>query len=188
MELYRELCHKHGNQVLEALKEIRRHRDDLRYKVRNDSLLQLISDREYLKKAPERLAEQIGMMLRKNIPIAFKTVKPKSENQLNDQIDALLRVHGDNFRREFPTTTFCLSKIVPDHEAKTTSLLIEAKYIRNRTSPSKASEGIAADITKYPKEAFILFVVYDPERAITDDETYTNDIKSKRECNVLVIR
>jgi 7-cyano-7-deazaguanine synthase in queuosine biosynthesis len=183
-----QLCHRHGEQVLVALKEIRRHLDDLRYKVRNGSLLQLISDREYLKENPERLAGRIAAMLRESIPVAFRKVRPKNENEVNDQIDALLRANGDDFKREFPTTQFCLAKVVPDHEAKAAALLIEAKYIRKATSPSKASEGIAADITKYPEGAYILFVVYDPERAIVDDEKFKKDIQSKRDCLVAVIR
>jgi len=183
-----QLCHRHGLQVLEALKKIRNELDDLRFDVKNGSLLQLISGREYLKENPERLAERIEAMLRESIPVAFRKSKPKNEDELNDQIDALLRAHGDDFRREFPTTQFCLANVVPDHEAKAAALLIEAKYIRKTTSPSKASEGIAADITKYPAEKFILFVVYDPERAIVDDGTFRKDIESKRCCLVAVIR
>jgi hypothetical protein len=183
-----QLCHRHGLQVLEALKEIRRQLDDLRCNVRDGSLLQLISDREYLKEDPERLAGRIIAMLRESIPVAFRKSKAKSEDELNDQIDALLRAHGDEFRREFPTTQFCLANVIPDHEAKAAALLIEAKYIRKTTSPSKASEGIAADITKYPAGKFILFVAYDPERAIVDDGKFRKDIESKRYCLVAVIR
>lgn len=183
-----KLCHRHGEQVLMALKEIRRHLDDLRFEVRNGSLLQLISDREYLKANPERLAGRIGAMLRESIPVAFRRARPKNENEVNDQIDALLRAHGDDFRREFPTTQFCSAKVVPDHEARAASLIVEAKFIRKGTTPSKASEGIAADITKYPGGAFILFIVYDPERAIADDVTFKKDIQRKRKCLVTVIR
>ncbi len=183
-----QLCHRHGEQVLGALKEIRRHLDDLRYEVRDGSLLQLISDREYLKEDPERLARQIAAMLLRSIPVAFRRAKPKKEDEVNDQIEALLRAHDEDFKREFPTTQFCMAKVVPDHEAKGVALLIEAKYIRGATSPSKASEGIAADITKYPGEAFVLFVVYDPERSIVDDEIFKNDIQKKRDCLVAIIR
>ena len=52
----------------------------------------------------------------------------------------------------------------------------------------QASEGIASDITKYPLEKFILFVVYDPNRAIADDAAFKKDIESKRESLVAVIR
>lgn len=183
-----QLCHRHGGQVLAALQEIRRHLDDLSCKVRNGSLLQLISDREYLKEDSERLAGRIATMLQESIPIAFRKSRPGGEDEVNDQIDALLRAHGEDFRREFPATQFCLAKVVPDHEARTNSLLIEAKYIRKGTTPSKASEGIAADITKYPVGTFILFVVYDPDRAIGDDEAFKKDIEGKRACLVAIIR
>ncbi len=182
------LCHRHGNQVVSAIKEIRERFDDPRYKVKAGSLLQLIADREYLKENSARLAVRITEILSHSIPIAFKNTKPRKEDDFNNQIDALLRAHGEDFRREFPITQFALAKVVPDHETRLADLLIEAKYIRKGTSPSKASEGIAADITKYPSQKFILFVVYDPERAIIDDATFRKDIESKRACLVSVLR
>ena len=183
-----QLCNRHGKQVVFAIQEIRRQFDDPRYKIKSDSLLQLIADREYLKTDERRLAEGIAGMLRHTIRVAFKTRKPGNENDLNNQIDALLRAHGDDFRREFPTTHFALAKVVPDHEAQQADLLIEAKYVRKGTPPSKASDGIAADITKYQSSKFILFVVYDPNGAIADDVTFSKDIESKRDCLVSIIR
>jgi hypothetical protein len=188
LETLWRLCNRHGKQVVAGLREIRRQLDDPRYKVQPGSLLQLIADREYLKDDARRLAEQIGKTLSVSVPIAFKTRRPQREDELNNQIDALLRAHGDDFRREFPTARFALSKVVPDHEAQKADLLIEAKYIRKGTPPSKASDGIAADITKYPSDKFILFVVYDPDRAISDDLGFRKDIESKRSCLVEIIR
>ena len=183
-----QLCNRHGNQVVNAIKELRRQHDDPCVKIKPGSLLQLIADREYLKHDRQRLAENISEMLMVSIPIAFKLSKPENEIDLNNQIDALIRARGDDFRREFPITQFALAKVVPDHEARQVDLIIEAKYIRNSTAPSKASEGIAADISKYPIGKYILFVVYDPNRAISDDNAFKRDIESKRECIVSVIR
>ena len=183
-----QLCNRHGKQVVAAIKEIRLQMDDPCYKVKPGSLLQLIADREYLKDDPRRLAERIAETLAGSIPIAFKTTKPLKEADLNNQIDALLRAHGDVFRREFPATQFALAKVVPDHEAKKADLFVEAKYIRKETSPSKVTDGIAADITKYPSDKFVLFIIYDPERAISDDKEFRLDIESKRDCLVAVIR
>jgi 7-cyano-7-deazaguanine synthase in queuosine biosynthesis len=182
------LCNRHGKQVIHAIQEMRRQHDDPCVEVKQGSLLQLIADREYLKYDPQRLAEQITETLTVGIPIAFKTTKPRDENDLNNQIDALIRTKGDDFRREFPITQFAIAKVIPDHEARQADLIVEAKYIRKNTSPSKASDGIAADITKYPKDKFILFVVYDPDRAIADDKTFKQELESKRECLVSVIR
>ena len=127
-------------------------------------------------------------MLTQAIPIAFKTTKPRDENDLNNQIDALIQAKGDDFRREFPITQFALATVIPDHEARRADLLVEAKYIRKNTSHSKASDGIAADLVKYPADKFILFAVYDPDRAISDDRTFKQEIENKRQCLVAVIR
>ena len=135
-----------------------------------------------------RLAESIAESLSKSIPIAFKSHQPSSENQLNDQIQALLQANESIFRREFPLTTFALSRVVPDHETIQHDLLIEAKYVRAKTTPSKITDGIASDITKYSLNKFILFVVYDPNRGISQDDLFRKDIEAKRACIVCIIR
>jgi len=49
-------------------------------------------------------------------------------------------------------------------------------------------EGIAADLTKYPSQAFILFVIYDPQHMILSDQTFRADIESKGRNRILIIR
>ena len=69
------------------------------------------------------------------------------------------------------------------------NLIIESKYIRCKTTPSVASEGIAADITKIPDGYGILFVVYDPEGCIVDVEQFISAFEAKRrDCYVRVYR
>jgi len=68
-------------------------------------------------------------------------------------------------------------------------LVIEAKYIRGKTTPSKVSEGIAADITKYGSKNYqILFIVYDPGRAISNDDRFCGDFDSAGNCIVKIFR
>jgi hypothetical protein len=43
-------------------------------------------------------------------------------------------------------------------------------------------------ITKYSSNKFILFVVYDPDREIPQDDLFRKDIESKRDCLVCIIR
>jgi hypothetical protein len=78
--------------------------------------------------------------------------------------------------------------VIPDHSWHEQHLLIEAKFIRNSTSPSKASEGIAADLIKYPSEVHVMFVVYDPNRAIPNDDKFRSEFEKKRPCTVFIIR
>ena len=66
-------------------------------------------------------------------------------------------------------------------------LFVEGKYIRQGTPPSKATEGIAADLTKYDEKAFILFVVYDPDHTIPSRLQYREDIESKGRNMVVIV-
>jgi len=118
----------------------------------------------------------------------FKRNKPSDEIDLNQKLGALLRTHEDKVRSEHPTVSFACARVVPDHMVRQSDLLIEAKYIRGKTPPSKATDGIAADLTKYPSTSFILFVVYDPSHKINDDTTFCSDIEHKGRNKVLIVR
>lgn len=184
-----KMCQTHGEQVMRALDKIFQEQNDLEQPVKNDSLVQLINSREHLKENPKRLAKRIENVLANSIPIAFQKEKPKNEGVLNDHVAAILSNDTDKFKREFPYTQFALSKVVPDHEMVDCNLIIECKFIRGKTSPSRVTEGIAADITKYPKETYILFVVYDPCRSIVNDTVFKKDMESRRNnCLVAIIR
>lgn len=164
-----KLCKRYGGQVMGALKRIQIVHDDLRYDVPDGSLLQLINEREYLKEPVLRLASDICGRLSQSIPIIFQKHEPHNENDLNDKVSGILNTERDRFDREHPAAKFAAARAVVDHSLNGTDLLVESKYIRGKTSPSVATEGIAADLTKYPGECRILFFVYDPERAISND-------------------
>ena len=183
-----ELCNRHGRQVMAALKRMRDVNDDPMRKVPEGSLLQLINEREYLKEPVSRLVSDVCERLRKSVPMTFQKNRPKDENDLNDKVSGILNTDRERFEREHPSVRFALAKAVADHSLNGQDLLVESKYIRASTSPSKASEGIAADLTKYPNGCHILFFVYDPDRAISDDKGYKTDIEGKGRCTVCVVR
>jgi len=107
---------------------------------------------------------------------------------LNDKISAILGGDRDKFAREHPAVRFGLATAIPDHSAAEDDLVIETKYLRGATTPSRASDGIAADLIKYPPTAHILFIVYDPQRAVSDDQTFRRAFEDKGRCTVEVIR
>jgi len=128
--------------------------------------------------------------LEKVIPITFQKNQPINENDFNDKLEGILKSLEENYEREFPIIKVALAKAKPDHSLQDYDLLIESKFIRGSTTPSVVSEGIAADLTKYPEGAFILFVVYDPNRSIKDDFTFSKDFEAKRKnlCKISIIR
>jgi 7-cyano-7-deazaguanine synthase in queuosine biosynthesis len=182
------LFHRHGTQVRKALTKMRQLYDNLSKPVPQHSLLHIVSSREYLKPEQHRLADSIADVIAPALGDMFARDKPIDEPDLNAKLGALLRTHNDRLQSEHPTVSFACSKVVPDHEWPGIGVLVEAKYIRKRTSPSQATEGIAADLTKYPQEAFVLFVIYDPIHRIQSDNLFRNEIEAKGRNRVLIIR
>jgi hypothetical protein len=150
--------------------------------------LDLISQREYLKLEEHRLADSIESILISGVTEMFAKNRPVNEPDLNEKIGALLRTHDSKFKSEYPTVSFACARVIPDHVELDAGVIVEAKYIRRNTTPSKATEGIAADLTKYPKEKYIIFVIYDPEHQISSDNVYRRDIQEKGRNRVLIIR
>jgi DpnII restriction endonuclease/queuosine biosynthesis protein QueC len=183
-----ELCRRHGKQVMNAIAKMREKHDRLEKKIAKESLLSLIAEREYLKPPVLRLGEAVSDRLSIAIPLAFQNNPPKDERDLNDKISAILSAERDRFDREHPAVRFGLATAIPDHSAVEEDLMIETKYLRGSTTPSRASDGMAADLTKYPPKTHILFVVYDPERAISDDQAFSSAFEKKGRCTVHIFR
>lgn len=182
------LCRRHGNQVATAMNRMRNVHENLYTTVEKNSLLNLISDREYLKDPAYRLVEALCRILPNAVGKMFSVHQPKDEPDLNIKISAILDTHHTELVQEHPAVSFAGGHTVPDHGSDHIDVFIEAKYIRKSTTPSKASEGIAADLTKYPQNKHIVFVVYDPTRAVKDDQQFKHDFEEKRRCTVLLVR
>jgi 7-cyano-7-deazaguanine synthase in queuosine biosynthesis len=184
-----DLYRRHGAQVKQGLERMRSLYEDLYEPLPPDSLLGLVALREHLKPEVIRLAQRIAAVACSGIHGMFANGRlPKNERDLNQKLGALLRTHDSKLRSEHPTVSFACAGVVPDHSLGESDLLVEAKYIRQATSPSKATDGIASDLTKYPTSLFILFVVYDPERRIADDDAFRREIEGKGRNIVLIVR
>ena len=181
------LYEKHGQHVALALRRMRDIHERIFSPLAQDSLLRLVSDREFLKAPIERLVTSITGQFESALPKSFRSVRPVNEADLNDKIDGLLDSWRGDLEREHPSVPFARAGVVPDFDIDRGHLLIEGKYIRGKTSPSKVTEGMAADLTKYPQEAHILFVVYDPESAIPDRTRLKRDFESRGRCTVCIL-
>lgn len=181
------LCKKHFQQISISINRIRSMEDVFKPKKQN-SFFTFIEGREFFKDPVERFIEKVTAVLSKALPEAYNTEKPKNENALNDFINAFLMKEKDDYKREFPAVEFSFSKVIPDHSFNGENLFIEAKYLRGKTAKSTITDGIASDITKYPEDKYKLFLVYDPERKITNDDKFKADFEKKPKCKVCVIR
>lgn len=69
------------------------------------------------------------------------------------------------------------------------SLWVELKYVRKKEDVRKATEEIAADITKYgDNNTNVLYAVYDPDRYISDDIVFKADIEIHQGMLVSILR
>jgi len=66
----------------------------------------------------------------------------------------------------------------PDWSDENAAVWVELKYIRTSSDVRKATEEIAADITKYGDNGRrTLFAIYDPDRRIAEDAAFVSDIQ-----------
>lgn len=182
------LCRRHGEQVERAMLRMRAIHDGVFDETPKGSFLEMINVREYLKEPIERLAVDICNRLRRAIPKAFRKNPPKDEADFNDKVDGFLASWRGEIEREHPAISFALAHTIPDLSLSRDRLLIESKYIRGATTPSKVTDAIAADITKYPETSHTLFVVYDPGRKITDDQKFKRDFEQRGNCTICPVR
>ena len=180
------LCTRHGEQVGESLRRMRDRHENVLKPLETDCLLKVVSDREFLKAPIERLVNSIEERLESALPKTFRSQQPVNEGDLNDKIEGLLDTWRDDLLREHSAVPFAMVGVKPDFTQRRGHLLIEGKYIRGPTTPAKVTEGMAADLIKYPEEAHILFVVYDPDRAIVNRSRFKQDFESKGRCTVCI--
>jgi len=182
-----KLLQTHGQQIRTALKRIQALHEEPFAKLENGSLLSLVATREHLKAPVARLVGSLESILQRAIPTMFRKHQPADEPDLNAKMRALLAGHREDLHSEHPAASFACAGFIPDHTLSEVDVLIEAKYLRGNTSPSKARDGISADLTNCPANFHILFLVYDPYHAIPDDSEFKSDFESKGFCTICIV-
>jgi hypothetical protein len=81
------------------------------------------------------------------------------------------------------------TKTKPDWSDGEYGLLVELKYVRKESGISKINKDIAEDITKYgDNRRPVLFVVYDPDRVVIDEETFCGPVITRDNMKISVLR
>ncbi len=181
-----DLTQRHCSQIFSALKIIRANENILLPK-KPRTLFTFLDDRIHLKPLVERLVEKICSKLSAALPIAFERKKPTHENELNDQINALIVSEESDYKREYPSLKFSFARTVPDHAFLNFELLIEAKLLKKETSKSSITNQISADMIKYGASNK-LFLLYDPERRIVDEKDFKKDFLNHHGTYIHIIR
>ncbi len=146
--------------------------------IESTSLLGLVVERQHLVTSWSRFLDRIASILERGLPFACKSKKPENEPMLQEICDGLLRAADENLVREYPFLRWASRMTKPDWSDENAAAWIELKYIRTSSDVRKATEEIAADITKYgDNKRRTLFAIYDPDRRITEDSTFVSDIQ-----------
>lgn len=140
------------------------------------SLLGLVVEGHHLAASWKTFANNLVGILGRGVPAACLSRRPHNEPELQEICDGLLRAADQNLIREFPFLRWASRMTKPDWSGA--SLFVELKYVRNSGDIRKISEEIAVDITKYgDNERRTLFIVYDPNHRLVDEDGFANDIQ-----------
>jgi hypothetical protein len=135
----------------------------------------------------ERFAEKIREILR-NLPIVFSTDKPKSERQVQDAVDGIVRSREGDLRREHPTIRFATKTYRPDFSSALYAVSLEVKYPRRTRPIGSVVDEIGADLNAHRKAGTnLIFAIYDPERTIRNDDELIAEVEERGRFNVFAI-
>ncbi|WP_133299926.1 PD-(D/E)XK nuclease domain-containing protein [Larkinella punicea] len=185
-----QLYQRHSMAIERAYRRMVATHDSIFKPPKPNSIYEIVNARRFQRDRAECLATDVAQMLSTTLPIALASTVINHENALNNQIQALLRRDQADYEREYPAVRFSFATVVPDHSSTKADadLFIEAKYVRKTMMPSRITDQIAADLMKYPLGAYKLFIVYDPERRIKDDNGFKRDYEQRSNCTICVIR
>lgn len=107
---------------------------------------------------------------------------PKNEKAVQDIIWIMLRSLFDRLDREDTLPKFGIKNYIPDFGIPDLQVLVEAKFIGEKTDVKVIQEEIMADIPAYlnasPKYKSIVVFIYDYAQKLRDSRKFEEDLKS----------
>lgn len=172
--------HQQGvNEVIE--KQIACHAKEIRQaSLPSDSLLRIVSGGQQHVDVRVKYTKRLRDLICKSVPASFQTQPAKNERHVQDACETAFIAAEERLQRESPQIPFGVVTTKPDFAdvpPNSTPLFIEFKYVSDRKRLNGIVTEMTSRITVYKRQgAWILFIVYDPKRAINDDEKFLNDL------------
>lgn len=186
-----EMHKRHAETVKRILcQQIQQHGSDLlEGSLDKSSMLAMVAGQEHRASSWQRYADRVVSLLLTGLPTACKTYKPKDEPHLQEICDGILKAHDNDLVREFPFMRWSSSLTKPDWSVESLQLWVELKYVRQRAGIRPITKDIAEDITKYgDNERRVLYVVYDPNHLVTDEQAFSEPILKRLDMLVHFVR
>ena len=189
-----DLYQRHAAEVVKgATGKCNEHQKDLLAgKLSDNCLISMLAHRRHLLNPLEVYSEKIARILGVGLRIDFQTEKPKKEPRLQESAQAALAAADERLRRESPMLSYAVVSTKPDFADThhyNRLLFIELKLVTNRPKLNKIITEITSRITIYRDQgAFVLFVVYDNNDFIVNDEEFIRDLEKHGKIRVIVVR
>lgn len=158
----------------------------------DNCLISMLACRRHLQKPLEVYAEKIARILLRFLRIDFQSEQPESEKRVQESAEASLAAAKERLNRESPMLSYTVVQTKPDFSKVrdfNRLLFIEVKYLDSRSKLNRIVTEITSRITIYRDQgAFVLFVVYDMNDFIVDDERFAEDIEKHDGTKAIVVR
>lgn len=158
----------------------------------DNCLISMLAHRRHLLDPLDVYVEKIARILIPALRTDFQTEKPETERRLQESVQAALVASNEHLRRESPMLSYGVVQTKPDFadiRDYNRLLFIELKLLNNRKKLNKIVTEITSRITIYRDQgAFVLFVVYDTDDFITDDDEFIRDLERHDGIKVIVVR
>jgi len=151
--------------------------------------IRLAASAEHLRDLPSKSADAVIEATSRGVPLAFQSHEADSEREVQDAVEAILRTDPSPWLREGPLLPFSVVTTKPDFSQEGPRIFIEVKYPKARERLNSVITEVTSRITVYRHQgAAALFLVYDPNRTIRDDERFLADICVQSQIFAAIIR
>jgi len=158
----------------------------------DNCLISMTGRLDHLLNPIDEYAEKIWRILSISLPSIFQSEKPSSERRLQEAGKGVLDGAGERLHRESPTLSYSLVGTTPDFSNVPdfeNLLFIEFKFLNTRPRLNQVITEITSRITIYRDQgAYVLFVVYDANRFISNDEEFIADFERHEKIKVKILR
>lgn len=188
------LFKRHAKEVMQVLqtKYIENYAAFLSGGLPDNCLIVMANRRDHLVEPRALYAEKLIDILNKSLPQIFQSEKPTSEKQLQEAAEGVLSGAGERLRREAPTLSYSSVRTTPDFSRSSdfdNMLFIEFKLLKSRQQLNRMITEITSRVTIYREQgAYVLFVVYDNDRFITNDDQFRSDLEKYDRIKARVLR
>jgi 7-cyano-7-deazaguanine synthase in queuosine biosynthesis len=189
-----DLFQRHAEETINVATAMcnRRQRELISGKLPENCLVSILAQGRHLLNPIVVFVEKISRILTRSLRIAFQTEKPNKEIRLHEAAQAVFAAAGERLNRESPMLSYSLVRVVPDFSGGfdyDKHLFLEFKLVSNRQRLNQTVKEINASITSYRAQgAYVLFVVYDCNDYIADDERFVEDFERHENIKAIVIR